>query len=72
MGENDDSWNIKCSVEDLREATGEWEPPAEDVVKVYAEIDSLIGSYFWEGPGYRSNSPTSPSTPEPEEQEESL
>ncbi|XP_044739357.1 PAXIP1-associated glutamate-rich protein 1-like [Chrysoperla carnea] len=62
--ENEEYWNIKSSVEDLAHLTGQWEPPPEEIEKLYAMIDkNAVIQLQWQCPGYRTTSPSTPTTP---------
>lgn len=59
-----DSFNVECSDDELRECTDSWEPPAEEIDRLYSMLDRKeIPELNWKSPGYRAPSPEASDEP---------
>lgn len=54
----DETFNIECSDEEFADAKGYWEPPAEEIDRLYNMLSKgELPELHWKSPGYRSPSP---------------
>lgn len=63
-------FNVDCSDDECTVKSGVFEPPAEEIERLYALLDDgKLPEMKWQSPGYRSPTPTNmPATPVKEEQ----
>lgn len=54
----DEDWCIDCSDDELKSVQHHWEPPAEEITRLYDLLDQgEIPPFKWKSPGYKSPSP---------------
>ncbi|XP_017768945.1 PREDICTED: PAXIP1-associated glutamate-rich protein 1 [Nicrophorus vespilloides] len=61
----DDDFDLDCSEDELKNCQGNWEPNAEEIVRLYNILDKdEVPDLNWKCPGYRSPSPEVKEQPE--------
>ncbi|GLH11230.1 hypothetical protein R5R35_004727 [Gryllus longicercus] len=51
-------WIVRCSDEEYSECEGEWEPPPEEIIRLYELLDQkAVPNLEWKCPGRRAPSP---------------
>lgn len=66
---DEEEWSVDCSDEEMPIKKGVYEPPPEEIEKLYDALnEGLLPQLKWESPGYRPPTPVNlPSTPTKEE-----